>query len=239
MRGAPIHTFREFESRADADAALAEFLGNCIQQAITDKGAATIMLSGGSTPVKAYEALSAAALNWDKVNVGLVDDRWVDENSPGSNAAMIRRTLLKNAAAAANFMTLKTDDDLPQYGVDALEERLSHFAKPFNVCVMGMGTDGHTASWFPGSLGLIEALDIENPNYVCAIDANGAPVAGEYQHRISLTLTGVMHARDIALYITGDEKREIFQNSDRHSVNDCPVKALLAAGPRLTVFWAP
>ena len=239
MRSAPIYKFHEFATRTEADAALTEWVKNCVQKGIANKGEATIMLSGGSTPVKAYEALSIAELDWNKVKIGLVDDRWVDEENPGSNAAMIRRALLKDKAASAKLITLKTEDETPQEGVEDLERRLAKISKPFDVCVMGMGSDGHTASWFPGSLGLTAALDIENSNYVCAINANGAPVAGDYQHRISLTLTGVMHAREIVLYITGQEKLDVFRNAYRFSVEDRPVKALLAAGPRLTVFWAP
>ena len=239
MRSTSIYKFRKFATRAEGDAALAEFMTTCLQNGMSQGDGATMMLSGGSTPVNAYSALSMAEINWDDVAIGLVDDRWVDEDSPGSNAAMIRRTLLDNKAAAANFVTLKTKHAKPQAGVRELEDRLSKLSKPFDVCVMGMGSDGHTASWFPGSLGLKAALDIENPNYVCAIDANGAPVAGEYQDRISLTLTGIMHAREIVLYITGQEKLDIFQNADKYSVEERPVKALLAAGPRLTVFWAP
>ena len=108
--------------------------------------------------------------------------------------------------------------------------------KPFDVCVMGMGLDGHTASWFPNSKGLKEALDPNNADSVIAIDARGCPVAGDHPERITLTLSAVMAAKQIILMIPGAGKSDVFEQSAKQSVYDAPVKALRAAGERLTVI---
>jgi len=99
-----------------------------------------------------------------------------------------------------------------------------------------MGLDGHTASWFPNAKGLKEALDPNNANTVIAIDARGCPVAGDHPDRITLTLSAVMTSKQIILMIPGAGKSDVFKESATKSVYEAPVKALRAAGERLTVI---
>ena len=211
-------------------------IAEAVRLAVADRGEASLMLSGGSSPRLVYEALSVMDLPWDKVTIGLVDDRWIDRGEPGSNETFLDQTLLKNAAKHAKFIGLKTGDANPALGADKSEHNLSAIPQPFDVCVMGMGLDGHTASWFPNSKGLEDALDIYNPRAVIAIDARGCPVAGEHPDRISLTLSAVMASKQIILMIPGAGKADVFAASGDKSVYDAPVKALRAAGVRLTVI---
>ena len=104
---------------------------------------------------------------------------------------------------------------------------------------MGMGTDGHTASWFPGAVGLEKAIDINTSQNLVSVDATGCPVAGNYPYRITVTLPVIMRARHIVLFITGEAKKSVWEEAIEKSVFENPVKALYAAGERLTVIWAP
>ena len=184
-----------------------------LRDALDARGRAVILLSGGSSPRPVHEALSEVDLDWSRVHVGLVDDR-VDP--AGSNADFVRETLLKNRAAAATFhpMTEGGYADL----------------MPADMCVMGMGTDGHTASWFPETEDLAKAMDPDTDEVVVHIDSESVPGAGEYRHRLTLTLPAVMASRHILLFIPGAKKREVFENR-----RGLPVDALTASD-RLTVI---
>ena len=210
-----------------------------LRQAIETRGQASLMVSGGSSPKPLYHRLSEADLDWSKVTVGLVDERWVDPGEVGSNEDFIRQNLIKSKASLAYFFGLKTAHASVKSGLKSSESRFKMIDRPFDVCVMGMGSDAHTASWFPASSGLAEALDPQNKNTLCAIDATGAPVAGDHPYRISLTLRAVLDAHVIVLFIPGGAKRTVFDRAASQSRADAPVQALLQAGQKLHVFASP
>ncbi len=233
---AALSDFTHIQSQADLSERAARHIYDLLERAIKARGEASLMVSGGQSPVSVYTHLSQFDLEWSKVHISLVDDRWVDSGANGSNEALIRKTLLNNKASAAKFISLKTLHARPENGLSEIEARFSDLVRPFDLCVMGMGTDGHTASWFPNSKGLHAAMDMTNANTVCAIDAQGCSGAGEHPLRISLTLSAVMRSRALLLYIPGPKKAEVFKDSAEMSVLDAPVGALRAAGSRLSVF---
>lgn len=228
--------FQSFSSREAMIESAAKQISEAISSAIHAKGHASLMLSGGSSPRPVYEKLSQLDLPWEKVSIGLVDDRWIERGQPGSNETFLDETLFGGPAGKAHFVGLKTRDKAPAAGVMASQKQISAIPKPYDICVMGMGLDGHTASWFPNSKGLEEALDPDNVNSVIAIDARGCSVAGDHPDRITLTLSAVMTAKRIILMIPGASKSKVFNESADKSVYEAPVKALRAAGQRLTVI---
>lgn len=224
---------------ADIAAEAAAAIEAILRQAVVTRGRASLMVSGGSSPRPLYEHLSKADLDWSKVTVSLVDERWVNPGETGSNEDFIRATLIQNKASAAQFFGLKTKYKTVEAGLRASEDRFKIIERPFDVCVMGMGSDGHTASWFPHSKGLEMALAPSNQNILCAIDAAGAPVAGDHPHRISLTLGAVLESQAIILFIPGEAKRTVFDAAPKKPLIEAPVKALLDAGQNLHVFASP
>lgn len=220
-----------------ADAASA--IEAVLRQALNIRGHASLMVSGGSSPKPLYERLSKVNLDWSKVSVSLVDERWVDPGHAGSNEDFIRENLIQNEAAAATFFGLKTAHASIEAGLAFAEARFKDIDRPFDVCVMGMGSDAHTASWFPNSKGLTEALSLDNQNILCAVDATGAPVAGDHPHRITLTLRAVLDSHSVVLFIPGDAKRAVFDAAPNKSLSNAPVQALLRAGQNLHVFASP
>lgn len=210
-----------------------------LRQALKTRGCASLMVSGGSSPKPLYERLSKVDLDWSKVTVSLVDERWVDPGQTGSNEDFIRENLIQNKAATANFFGLKTAHASVEAGLSSAEARFGHIDRPFDVCVMGMGSDAHTASWFPNSTGLSEALALDNQNILCAVDATGAPVAGSHPQRITLTLRAVLDSHIVVLFIPGDAKRTVFDFAPSKSISDAPVQALLNARQNLHVFASP
>ena len=220
----------------DAVLAATQKIAQALRGAIDARGQASLMVSGGSSPKPVYAALSQMDLPWARVTIGLVDERWVEASQDGSNETFIRENLLQNAASAARFIGMKTAHDTPQDGIDSLTTRFADCSKPFDICVMGMGLDGHTASWFPNSNGLSAALDEANPNMFCAVDATGCPVAGDHPHRMSLTLSAVLASRNIILFIPGAAKREVYLKAAQKTPLEAPVKNLSKAGDKLCVF---
>ena len=230
MSGHIIH------DRGDIAVQAAQSIASMLDQAISTRGQATLMVSGGSSPKPLYEKLSHADIAWSKVTISLVDERWVDPGQAGSNEDFIRENLIKNKAAVAKFFGLKTRHETVETGLKAAENRFSATARPFDVCVMGMGADAHTASWFPNAKGLKHAFDLKNKNRLCYVDATGCSVAGEHTDRISLTLSSVLASHAVLLFIPGAQKRAVFEAAIHQAPKDAPVNTLLAAGNKLHVF---
>lgn len=208
-----------------------------LREALSERGSASLIVSGGSSPKPVYERLSQVDLDWSNVTISLVDERWVDPGQVGSNQDFISQTLLQNKASAAKFFGLKTADDTVEEGLAKAEQRFNAVHQPFDICVMGMGTDGHTASWFPHSLGLNEAMT--SNSILCAIDATGCEVAGDHPSRISLTLKAVLDARTVILFIPGEAKRRVLDAAPDKLFYEAPVQALLMAGSKLQIYASP
>ncbi len=227
------HIFREFDTKSDLQRAAAEWLSDALEEAINRRGSAVFMGSGGSTPIPIYEQLSSTHLQWEKVHVGLCDERWVDKDHAASNGAMVERTLLKGRAATAEYTPMKTNSDNPFQAVQEVNE-LYLKAGLTDVMLLGMGPDAHTLSWFKGAKGYEEAVDPETTSTVAALEAIESDVTGPNLLRMTLTLPCVAYARKILLLITGEEKRRVFETAPE----DAPISLMRrAAGDALTVYY--
>ena len=141
--------FKEFQDSPALVAALANQVAGLLRAAIKERGRASLVVSGGATPVPFFAALSAQALDWQQVTITLADERWVDPADPDSNEQLVRRHLLQNRAAAARFVGLKTGAITAVQGEKECGARLALVPRPFDALILGMGNDGHTASLFP------------------------------------------------------------------------------------------
>jgi 6-phosphogluconolactonase len=228
-----------FETRGAMAAHLADMIEADLARAIDEHGAAIFAVSGGSTPAGLYDALSKRPLDWGRVTVLLVDERWIAPGETGSNETFVRNTLLRNRAEASTFIGLWSEALSPAAGLAVAEKRLAAATAAIDVVVLGMGNDGHTASWFPGCEGLDRALDVSGSR-LAAITAQRSEVTGDNLQRMTLTLGAIENARLICLLITGEEKRAIFDKARRTGpVEEMPVRAILRARPDLRACWAP
>ena len=224
--------WRTFRDRAALDEALAKHIAGQLQADIERRGSASLAVSGGSTPMGMFQALSGAELDWSRVFITLVDERWVNRDSPDSNERLVREHLLQDAAANANFISLKSPHDDAAHGLAAVSAGLALVPRPFTAVVLGMGGDGHTASWFPRATNLAVLLDPANPATVAATD----PVTAPHQ-RITLTLAAVLDSRELVIHITGDDKKAVLESAREQGY---PVAALLAQQVTpATTWWAP
>jgi 6-phosphogluconolactonase len=207
-----------------------------LQEAIAARGRASLIVSGGRTPVALFNQLATEKLAWDKVWVSLADERWVDPSETTSNEQLVRTELLRERAAIAQFVGLKNAAATPAEGIDWAWRSLARVTRPFDMVLLGMGDDGHTASLFPNSPNLSEAL---NTALAPACVAMQAPVSP--QARISLNLNALLDARRIILYIQGEAKWALYQTAKAHgSVLQLPVRAVLHQQTvPVEVFWSP
>lgn len=204
----PQLQLQEFADPATLAAALAVAVAEDLRAAVAARGRASLALSGGNTPKAFLQALSRQPLAWAKVNVTLVDERWVPESSDRSNARLLRENLLQGPAAEACFLPLYRPTAEPEQALEALTEELSALGQPLDVIVLGMGTDGHTASFFPGGDRLDQALDPAGSHLLVPIRAPGA---GE--PRITLSLAALLAARRIYLHVEGQAKRQVLASA--------------------------
>ena len=217
-----IESERIFETREALAAALAQDVADELARAIQARGRATLAVSGGTTPKLFLETLSAADIGWSRVSVTLVDERQVPDTSERSNARLVRQHLLRGPAAAARF--------IPLHGNPEAEA-----APLFDVAVLGMGNDGHTASFFPGGDRLAEALDKNTAKRLIAISAPGA---GE--PRLTFTLPVLQQAGRLMLHIEGEEKMKVLKMALADGpAEDMPVRAVLRSPCPLTLYWCP
>lgn len=197
---------------------------------------ARLLVSGGTSPAPVFRALAQAPLAWDRIDIALVDERWLRPEDPDSNAHLVRRHLLQGHAAQARFEPLTR----PGRSIEvAVADANLHACHPPGVVLLGMGTDGHTASLFPRMLGLEAAL--ASPNAYVAVDATGCPGAGPWLRRISLTPAGLAPAHTRILLLRGVGKRGVFEQAlAGDDVAAMPVRmGFLTPGAQLQVYWSP
>lgn len=231
-RQVQVHAFTDPATLA---AALADAVADNLRTALLERDSASLALSGGNTPKAFMRALSAQPLDWSRVAVTLVDERWVPEDNPRSNAALLREHLLQGPASAARFLPLYRDTLAPEDALDEVEHDLATLALPFDAVVLGMGNDGHTASFFPGGDRLAEALDPDSAQRVLPMRAPGA---GE--PRITLALPPLLAAHHLYLHVEGEEKRAVLAQalSGTGEGAGYPIRAVLrhACAPVRT-YW--
>lgn len=196
---------------------------------------ARLLVSGGTTPAPVYRALTLHGLDWSRVRVALVDERWLPPGDADSNAVLVGETLLDGPAAAARFEPLL----MPDRDLDETVRAANRMARPASVALLGMGPDGHTASLFPHAPSLAQALGASE-DYI-SFDAAGCAGAGAWPLRISITPAGLARARHRLLLVRGEPKRRLLERAIAGSdVLELPVRALFALpGRPLQIHWCP
>ena len=227
--------FLHADAEAWVRAAVADIVAG-LQRALEARAEARLLLSGGSTPAPVHRALAREALDWERILVGLVDERWLAKDDVASNARLLRETLLEEGAPGARLEPMKLP---PHHRIeDSVRDANRHPAEGA-VCVLGMGEDGHTASLFPHVPDLHAAFGSQD-DYV-AIDASAAPVAQPWPQRISLTPAGLARTATRVLLLRGERKREVLLRAlAGDDAFELPVRAAFALpGDALRIHWAP
>ncbi|KWS10737.1 6-phosphogluconolactonase [Pseudomonas syringae pv. syringae] len=227
--GLVAHDFDTAQQLADA---LAENVAERLKQAISENGLATLVVSGGRSPVAFFQRLATQPLEWSKVVISLADERFVPTEHADSNAGLLHRHLLQGPVAKARFLGLYSVASSVEEAAQAADQALAELP-PIDVLILGMGDDGHTASLFPNSPNLSEALDLQGERRCLPMLAPSVP-----HQRLTLTRRLLASARSSILSVSGQAKLDTLRTAlAGDDLAEMPVRAFL--NPSLEIYWCP
>lgn len=227
----------EYDDVAEMAAAVAGDIGFIIESAIDARGAAVIALPGGKTPIPIYEKLSSAKLDWKRVTIIPGDERIVPLGDPLSNVTALAKFFLPKGARVMPIVpSALADYKAAGRSADALMQDL-HW--PLDLCLLGVGSDGHTASIFPGP-DLIEALTGPKECRALGVMPDPMPIDAPVP-RVTLSLAAITAARALVIALTGKEKRTVIQTAIKQGKSSAHPIGRALAGTELPVdiHWAP
>ncbi len=204
--------------------AIESFLNSTLQT----KPVVRLALSGGQSPIPVYRALAGMAVDWKRVILFLVDERYVPLASPDSNFRMIQKTLVEPVGKVNRFYHHDTRQPIHTL-VGQYQALLGRLERPlFDLVILGLGADGHTASLFPGSMAVHE-----NQKLVLHTQAPGSTT-----HRVTLTFPALLSASKIMFLVQGKNKESVVQRflNEKGSADDLPARGVLAH-PDISLFY--
>lgn len=228
-----IETFPSRDVWAEAAAAR---LAEALAAAIAADGRAVFAGAGGSTPSPIYARLAQADLDWPQVVATLVDERYVPETSPDSNAALMKRVLLTGPASAARFVPLYSPAVTVDRAAAVAAKALAAEGGRLDAVLLGMGEDGHICSMFPDSPTLKTLLTPTLRPSVLGVPP-GRDGAAPPQERLSINLPYLASARRVVLALAGAAKHAVFEREAAGDPAVHPIAALIAAEVPLEVLW--
>lgn len=222
-----------FPHAAALETALAGEILSKLREGLAWRGRASMVVSGGRTPRGLFARLAATPLAWERVTITLADERWVPIEHPDSNERMVREQLLRGEAAAAGFIPLFNGAPDPWAGLQTAQAALAQLQRPFDIVVLGLGADGHTASLFP------TADRLDAPATTALPDCIGVRPAGAAHDRLSLTPAALLDTRQLALHFTGSDKWSVLCEALKPGATDTlPIRfALQQHQVPCHVYW--
>jgi 6-phosphogluconolactonase len=212
-----IPTFELFESADQVAAETAARILRSARRAIDDRGRFVLVLAGGRTPLAAYNLLVGRSADWERWHIFLGDERCLPAADPDRNSVAVRRSLLDRVPIPPpNWHPIAAERGAEDAA--ALYEQEVSAALPFDLVLLGMGEDGHTASLFPGH---------EMPADRLVVPVHGAPKPPP--DRVSMTARALTAASELLILVTGASKREVLRAW--RAGEDFPVGRVAAAGP--------
>ena len=229
----------EWWEHDDAEAfaeAVAGDIGFIVESALDARAVELLALSGGNTPIKAYEKLAQMKLDWRKVTIFPVDDRLVKVDSPLSNVGMLARIFLPKGA---RVVPLGAENPDYKTAGNAADARLQDLPWPPDLVLLGVGSDGHTASIFPGP---DREAALTAPKTRRAIGVMPDPLPSEAPvARGTMTRSAILSARALMLCLTGDAKKEMVEKAIEDGAGSkVPIGQVLAEAEQpIDIHWAP
>ncbi|PTR29490.1 6-phosphogluconolactonase [Pseudomonas sp. GV085] len=228
-QGVSAHAFKSPVLLAES---LALNVAKKLSDAIEARGTATLVVSGGRSPVAFFQHLAKQTLDWSNVVISLADERWVPVEHADSNAGLIKRYLLQGPAAKAQFLNLYSASANLEQAAEQADRLLSELPV-IDVLILGMGDDGHTASLFPNSPNLDEALKVDGTRRCWPMLAPTVP-----HQRLTMSRALLASAKHKILSISGSSKLTTLSFAlAGDDVTEMPVRAFLQ--PTLEIYWCP
>jgi 6-phosphogluconolactonase len=228
------HDFYEFDSREELAQILAEDVADSLQIAISIKGRAMLAVSGGSTPAPFFKALAQQPLDFAKLTLIMVDERWVATNHADSSERLLHEAFA--GLPVKIFSLAPNDGENVDDGVRRLDSalRATNFAP--DIAILGMGDDGHTASLFPNHPALKAGLSMVGDDLCVAVANSPKPPL----ERVTLTYNAIMRSDAIILHITGEAKRAVYeQAANAKDIHSLPISAFIKQSEKpFCVYYA-
>ena len=219
---------KDFENINILESSLVKKISLCVSDAIKKYGDARILLSGGSTPINLYSLLSKENVDWGKVKIGLVDERFIDKDSEFSNESNIKKNLIKNCAKTAILSSMVCCIDNESLNLEMVSSSYSCFIERTDFTLLGMGNDGHTASIFPN--------DKESDELMNSIDVGVfSTKAPNYPYnRITCSKEFITNSIAIVLFFTGLHKFNVLKNSNNTNV---PISYFIKNNKEMEIYY--
>ena len=220
---------KTFENKKDLESTLLLKISICISDAIKKYGDARFLLSGGSTPMNLYSLLSEETIEWEKVKIGLVDERFVPIENLFNNETQIKNNLLKNSAKFATIFGMVYNYENEMLNLKMVNQQYKTFFERIDFTILGMGEDGHTASLFPGDKESEELMNTSN----IGIFSTKSP-SFPY-NRITCSKELIAKSNYIALFINGETKFNVLKNSKETQV---PISYFVKNSKNMEIYYS-
>lgn len=222
------------QSREQLEQELADYIISALQKDIHKYGTASMLVSGGSTPVDLFKKLSKYDIEWDKVNISLVDERYLPHDHHDQNGLLVKTHLIKDYAANALFLPLVLDSKDHIHNLRVVRAQIKMIERPFTLVILGMGEDGHTASLFPDALLLDEGMALDSKKDLIIIQPKKAP----YQ-RITFTRKALLNTENLILHCYGIKKKNIIERAKNlDDYRPYPIQGFINQDQvELKIFW--
>jgi len=218
-----VVNFHKFPNSDELSSNLSREICKILSQKIAEKGKATLVVSGGNTPKKLFKKLSFCDIEWDKVIISLCDERWVDNKYDDSNENLVKTYLLKNYASKARFIGMYQQKSTIEDAKISYEKIIRDELLPFDIVILGMGIDGHTASLFPNNENFEEAFGLKSSDLTLVVKKNGINF-----HRLGLTRAAILSSNHIFLHFEGEEKLQVYKSAIKNdNFNIYPISSIL------------
>ena len=220
---------KKFENKKNLESSLLLKISTCISDAIKKYGDARFLLSGGSTPMNLYSLLSEETIEWEKVKIGLVDERFVPKENLFNNETQIKNNLLKNSAKFATIFGMVYNYENEMLNLKMVNQQYKTFFERIDFTILGMGEDGHTASLFPGDKESEELMNTSN----IGIFSTKSP-SFPY-NRITCSKELIAKSNYIALFINGKTKFNVLKNSIETQV---PISYFVKNSKNMEIYYS-
>ena len=227
----------DYEDAAEMAQAVAGDIAFIIESAIDARGAAVIALAGGKTPLPIYDALAKSKVDWKRVTIVPGDERLVPLGDPLSNVTAIGKAFLPKGARVIPLVSASAPDyKAAGRSADALLQDL-HW--PLDLCLLGVGGDGHAASIFPGP-DYDEALNGPKERRALGVMPDPMPKDAPVP-RVTLSRQSIITARALLIAVTGDAKRQVIEDATKEGASSpYPIGRILAdVELPVDIHWAP
>ena len=222
--------WKDFKTADSLEKELLNSIETNIRISLKENNEALILLSGGSTPLSLYKKFKEIKkIDWSKIKFGLVDERWVNNSSKDSNFYNISEALGGQITEKSTFIPLVYDELNEKKNISQAKKANIEFLGKKTIVILGMGTDGHTASLFPDNSKTEIAISQLTPNIL----DNIAPVSPK--NRITHNLKSIFNSKKVILYIKGQEKKDVFEKS---KIDLLPISYVInTLSTQVETFW--